>query len=59
MSLYQILAFTIHGKLLKKSCKIIKLKYQLWHPMKNLNYLMQGINQGPIFCATVVFPIAN
>ena len=44
MLLYQTLAFTIHGKILKKSYKIIiNLKYQLRHGMKSLNYLMDHI----------------
>ena len=36
MMLYQILAYAIHGKIWKK----LNLKYQLWHGMKNLNYVM-------------------
>ena len=43
MLLYQILIFTIHGKLLKSHIRIINLKYQLQHGMKNLNYLMDHI----------------
>ena len=40
MLLYQTLAFTTHGKKLKTQAKIINLKYQLQHGMKNFNYLM-------------------
>ena len=40
MLLYQILAFTIHGKISRSHTKIINLKHQLQHGMKNLNYLM-------------------
>ena len=43
MLLYQTLAFTIHVKILKSHTKIIKLKYQLRHGMKSLNYLMDHI----------------
>ena len=43
MLLYQILAFTIDGKIYKCHTKIIKLKYQLRHGMNNLNYLMDHI----------------
>ena len=38
MLFYQILAFIIHRKIFKKSHKIIHLKYQLRHGMKNFNY---------------------
>ena len=41
--LYQILAFNIHGKILKSHIRTISLKYQLLHGMKNLNYLMDHI----------------
>ena len=41
--LYQILAFTIHGKISKSHIRIINFKYQLQHGMKNLNYLMDHI----------------
>ena len=37
MLLHQSLAFTRHGKILKIKTKIINLKYQLQHGMKNLN----------------------
>ena len=45
MSLYQILAYTIYGKYIKKSNQIrtINLKYQLQHGMNNLNCLMHNI----------------
>ena len=43
MLLYQSLAFTIPGKILKSHTKIINLKYQLQHGMKNSNYLMVHI----------------
>ena len=35
--------FTIHGKILKNHIKIIALRYQLQHGMKNLNYLTDHI----------------
>ena len=38
MLLYQILAFTIHGKIEKNSYKNNKPKYQFQHGMKNFNY---------------------
>ena len=38
---YQILAFTIHGKILKSHMRIINLKYQLQYRMKN--FLMDHI----------------
>ena len=41
--LYQILVFTMHGKILKSHIRIINLKCQLQHGMKNLNYLMDHI----------------
>ena len=37
--IYQVLAFTVHGKTLKGHIRIINLKYQLQHEMKNLNCL--------------------
>ena len=40
MLLYQTLAFTVHEK---SHTKIINLKYQLNHGMKNLNDLMDHI----------------
>ena len=43
MLLYQTLAFTKHGKILRSHTKIIKLKYQFQHGMKILNYLMDKI----------------
>ena len=43
MLLYQILLFTIHGKIEKSLTKIINLKYQLQYGMKSLNYLMDHI----------------
>ena len=36
--LYQILAFTIHKKMLKSHIKTINLKSQLQHGIKNLNF---------------------
>ena len=41
--LYQILVFTIDRKILKSHIRIINLKYQLQHGMKNLNHLMDHI----------------
>ena len=43
MLLYQILTFTIHGKIEKSHVRTINLKYQLQHGLKNLNYLMDHI----------------
>ena len=44
MLLYQTLAFAIHGKIFcKNHTKIINLKYQLWHWLRSLNYLMDHI----------------
>ena len=43
MLLYQILAYTIHGKIQKNDTKTINLKYQLLHGMRNLNYLIDHI----------------
>ena len=40
MLLYQILAFTIYGKIQKSHIRTLKLKFRLQHGMKNLNYLM-------------------
>ena len=45
MLLYQILAYTIHGKIQKSHTKIINLKYQLQLRMINLNYLMDYVLQ--------------
>ena len=42
MLLYQILAFTIHGKIYKSHTKTIHLK-RLQLGMKSLNYLMDHI----------------
>ena len=41
--LYQVLAFTKHGKISKSHTKIIHLKYQLRHETKSVNYLMGDI----------------
>ena len=43
MLLYQILAFTIHEKILKSHTKTINLKYLLRHGMKSLNYVIDNI----------------
>ena len=43
MLLYQILAYTVHGKIQKCRSKTINLKYQHQDGMKNLNYLMDHI----------------
>ena len=43
MLLYQILAFTMHGKVQKSHTQIINIKYQLRHGMKSFNYLMDHI----------------
>ena len=43
MLLYQILAYTIHEKILKSHAKTINLKYQLQRGMKTLDYLMDHI----------------
>ena len=40
MSLCQILAYTIHGKIRKYHIKTINLKYLLYNGMKYLSYLM-------------------
>ena len=37
MLLYQMLAYAMHGKILKSETKIINLKNQLQHGMKKLN----------------------
>ena len=42
MLLYQTLAFTIHGKILKTHQKV-NLKYEFRYKIKNLNYLMDHI----------------
>ena len=42
MLLYQILAYTIHGKY-KKSHTKTNLKHQFQHEMTKLNYLMDHI----------------
>ena len=38
MLLYEILACTIHEKILKSHTKVVNLKYQVKYDMKNLNY---------------------
>ena len=43
MLLYQILVYNIHRKIEKSHIRIINLKCQLQHKMKNLNYLMDLI----------------
>ena len=43
MLLYQILAFTMHGKIKESYTKTINLKYQPQQGMINLNYLMDHI----------------
>ena len=44
MLLYQTLAFTVLGKIYKKShTKIINLKYQIRHETENFNHLMDHI----------------
>ena len=42
MLLYQIIAFTIHGKIKKSQTKIINLKYQIQNGM-SLNHLVDHI----------------
>ena len=42
MFIYQILAYTAHGKT-KALCKSNKFKYQLRRGIKNLNYLKDHI----------------
>ena len=41
--LYQVLAFTIYGKVWKSHIRTINLKYQLRHGIKSLSYLMDHI----------------
>ena len=41
--LYQSLAFTIHGKILKSHTKIKNVKYWLQHGSNSLNYLVNHI----------------
>ena len=41
MLLYQILAFTIHGKIYKSHVERVNLKYQLLREMKNLIHLIR------------------
>ena len=41
--LYHILAYTIHGKILKIHIRTINLKNRLQNRMRNLNYLMNQI----------------
>ena len=41
---YQILVFTIYRKILKSYIRIISLKYQLQHEIKNLNHLIDHIS---------------
>ena len=41
--LYQIVAFSIHRKILESHTKIINLKSQLRYRMKGFNYLMDHI----------------
>ena len=41
--LYQIAAYTIHGKVQRSHIRTTDLKYHLQHGMKNLNYLMDHI----------------
>ena len=43
MLLHQILADIMHEKIENVHSKIINLKYQLSHGMKNLNYLMDHV----------------
>ena len=43
MLLYQIVAYNIHGKLLKSHTNTTKLKYQFPHGMNNLNYLIAHV----------------
>ena len=40
---YQILVFMLHGEIYKSHIRIINLKFQLRHGMKNFNYLMDHI----------------
>ena len=55
MLLYQILAFTITGKMQKSHTKIINLKYQLRHEIKSLNYL---INHSLYQISKIIFNIS-
>ena len=41
--IYQILAFTVHGKKQKCHIRTIKSKYRIQHEMKNFNYLIDHI----------------
>ena len=43
MLLYQSLAFTIHGKILKSHTKIKNVKYRLQRGSNSLNYLVDHI----------------
>ena len=47
--LYQILVFTMQGKILKSHVRIINLKYLLQHGMKNLNYSMNHTRYSRLF----------
>ena len=47
--LYQILVFTMHGKILKSHVRTINLKYLLQHGMKNLNYLINHSRYSRLF----------
>ena len=40
MLLYQVLASTIHRKILKSHIRTVNLKYQFQHEIKDLNCLM-------------------
>ena len=44
MLLYEILAYTTHGKIFKKFTKIIYLKYQLQRQKINFNYPMDHLS---------------
>ena len=39
----EVFVFTIHGKIQKCHTQRINLKYQVWHKIKSLNYLMDPI----------------
>ena len=41
--LYQILVFTIHGKMLENPIRTINSRFHLQHGMKNWNYLIDHI----------------
>ena len=43
MLLYQILAYTIHGKILKSCAKLVNLKCQFQHGIMSLNDLRDHI----------------